>query len=101
MRPEQEPRPRPRIVAVDRDAATRALLADELDDRYGRHYDIIIAASSVEARPHLRDVAQVDVALVLADRADDGARLLADDTIPASARQARVVDRMEREPLGA
>ena len=78
MRPEQEPRPRPRIVAIDRDAATRALLADELDDRYGRHYDIIIAASSDEARPHLRDVAQVDVALVLADRADDGARLLAE-----------------------
>ena len=42
---------RPRIVAVDRDAATRALLADELDGRYGRHYDIVvIAASSDEAR---------------------------------------------------
>ena len=77
MHPEQEPKQRPRIVAVDRDAATRALLADELDARYGRHYDIVIAASSDEARAHLRDVAHGDVALVLADRADDGARLLA------------------------
>ena len=53
MHPEQEPRQRPRIVAVDRDATTRALLADELDDRYGRHYDIVIAASSDEARTYL------------------------------------------------
>ena len=77
MHPDQEPKPRPRIVAVDHDAATRALLANELDDRYGRHYDIVIAASSDEARRHLRDVAPGDLALVLADRADDGAPLLA------------------------
>jgi thioredoxin reductase (NADPH) len=77
MHPEQEPKKRPRIVAVDRDATTRALLVDELDDRYGRHYDIVIASSSGEARTHLHDVAHGDVALVLADRADDGARLLA------------------------
>jgi thioredoxin reductase (NADPH) len=76
-RPEQGPKQRPRIVAVDRDAATRALLASELDDRYGRHYDVVVAASSDEARTHLRDVADGDVALVLADRADDGDRLLA------------------------
>ena len=77
MRHDQEVKQLPRIVAVDRDATTRTLLANELDDRYGRHYDIVIAASSDEARTHLRDVADADVALVLADRADDGARLLA------------------------
>ena len=79
MHHEQEPKQRPRIVAIDRDATTRALLADELDDRYGRHYDIVVAASSDEARGYLGDVAPADVALVLADRADDGARLLAAD----------------------
>ena len=77
MQPEQGPKQRPRIIALDRDATTRALLANELDDRYGRHYQIIIAASSAEARAHLRDIAHADVALVLADRADDGPRLLA------------------------
>jgi hypothetical protein len=77
MHSEQESKQRPRIVALDRDATTRTLLADELDDRYGRHYNIVIAAAGDEARTHLRDVAHADVALVLADRADDGARLLA------------------------
>ncbi len=72
-----EPNQRPRIVAVDRDATTRALLADELEARYGRHYEVAIAASSEEAHTYLRDAANADVALVLADRADDGARLLA------------------------
>jgi thioredoxin reductase (NADPH) len=75
--PEKEPTPRPQIVALDRDAESRALLAEELDDRYGRHYDIVLVTSSDEARTYLRDVARGDVALVLADRADDGARLLA------------------------
>jgi thioredoxin reductase (NADPH) len=77
MRHEQEAKQRPWIVAVDSDATTRTLLANELDDRYGRHYNIVIAASSDEAGTHLGDVADADVALVLADRADDGARLLA------------------------
>ena len=58
MREEQEPKQRPRIVAVDHDAATRALLADELDARYGRHYDVVVAASSDEARTYLCDVAR-------------------------------------------
>jgi thioredoxin reductase (NADPH) len=77
MRNEREAKQRPQIVAVDGDATTRALLANELEDRYGRHYDIVVAASSDEARRHLRDVADADVALILADRADDGAQLLA------------------------
>ena len=76
MRREREPRQRPWILAVDHDAVTRGLLAAELDDRYGRHYEVVVAASGAEARTSLCDVADVDVALVLADRADDGARLL-------------------------
>ncbi len=77
MHPDQEPKQRPRLVAIDRDPKTRALLAEELDDRYGRHYDVVVVASSDEAHRHLGVVAHADVALVLADRADDGARLLA------------------------
>ena len=76
MRPERELKQRPWILAVDHDAVTRGLLAEELDDRYGRHYEVVVAASSAEARTYLCDVADVDVALVLADRAGDGARLL-------------------------
>ena len=50
MHPEQVSKQRPRIIAIDRDATTRTLLANELDDRYGRHYNnIVIVASSDEA----------------------------------------------------
>jgi thioredoxin reductase (NADPH) len=77
MHDEREVTPRPRIVAVDRDAATRALLAGELDARYSRDYDVVIAASNEEAERYLRDNTHADVVLVLADRADDAARLLA------------------------
>ncbi|HET9666538.1 MAG TPA: FAD-dependent oxidoreductase [Desertimonas sp.] len=76
MRPERELKQRPWILAVDHDAGTRGLLDEELDDRYGRHYEVVVAASSAEARTYLCDIADVDVALVLADRAGDGARLL-------------------------
>jgi thioredoxin reductase (NADPH) len=76
MHPDHELQQRPRIVALDRDTTTRTRLADELADRYGRHYDVVIVASSEEAYTSLRDVADPGVALVLADRADDGARLL-------------------------
>jgi thioredoxin reductase (NADPH) len=78
MRPEPEPEQHPWIVAVDPDPTTRMLLVDELDDRYGRHYNIVIAASSEEAVVRLRDGAHADVALVLADRGHDGALLLSE-----------------------
>jgi thioredoxin reductase (NADPH) len=78
MRPEPESEQHPWIVAVDRDPTTRMLLVDELDDRYGRHYNILIAASSEEAVVRLRDGAHADVALVLADRGHDGALLLSE-----------------------
>jgi thioredoxin reductase (NADPH) len=76
MHDEREVMHRPRIVAVDRDAATRAVLADELDARYGRHYDVVIAASNHEAQTYVRDATPGDLALVLADRTGDAARLL-------------------------
>jgi hypothetical protein len=56
MRPGPEVKQRPWFLAVDHDDETRGLLA--------------------EARTHLCDLGDVDVALVLADRAGDGARLL-------------------------
>ena len=68
---------------------TRALLAEELDDRYGRHYEVVdrgVERGGAHLPLRRRGV---DVALVLADRADDGARLLAADPIAASPRQAR------------
>ena len=75
MHDEQQAKQRPRIVAVDRDAATRALLADELDARYGRHYDVVVAGvERGRARVPRAMPTAADVALVLADRADDGAR---------------------------
>jgi thioredoxin reductase (NADPH) len=74
--PMVSPTQRPRIVASDHDAATRALLADELHARYGRHYDVVVTESNDEARVHLDDTGG-DVALVLADRAGGGAGLLA------------------------
>jgi hypothetical protein len=55
MRDEHQPQQRPRIVAVDHDTTTRALLADELDSRYGRHCDIVLARSSHDGRAFLSD----------------------------------------------
>ena len=76
MHHDRRPTQRPRIVALAGNAATRASLADELHVRYGHHYDVVVAASN-EAHVHLGDGAPGDVALILADRADEGARLLA------------------------
>jgi thioredoxin reductase (NADPH) len=77
MHHEQGRTQRPRIVASDRDAATVSLLADELHARYGRDYDVVVAASSEDARAYLGEVTPSDIALVVADRADDGVALLA------------------------
>jgi len=68
---------RPLSVVSDRDAATASMLADELHARHDHHCDVLVAASNEEAGAHLREVAQRDVALVVADRADDGVALLA------------------------
>jgi thioredoxin reductase (NADPH) len=67
---------RPRIVALDRDSATRARLTDELEARYARDYDIVVTGSTDDALASLETDA-FDVALVLAERGADGTRLLA------------------------
>jgi thioredoxin reductase (NADPH) len=77
MRDEHQAQQRPRIVAVDHDTTTRALLADELDSRYGRHYDIVVAESSHDGRAILTEGSGADVALVIAERHEDGAQVLA------------------------
>ncbi len=77
MREEQHAKQRPCIVAVDHDTATRALLADELDARYGRHYDIVVTGASDDARAFLSDPGAGDVALVVAERDYHGAQVLA------------------------
>ena len=77
MRDEQHTQHCPRIVAIDHDATTRALLADELEARYGRHYDIVVAGSSEEVHPFLTDGTGADVALVVAERHEEGVQLLA------------------------
>jgi thioredoxin reductase (NADPH) len=76
MRDDERSTARPRIVAFDRDAAARALLGAELDARYGRHYELVVTGSSDDALASL-DAGANGVALVLAERHDDGARLLA------------------------
>ena len=48
----------------------RALLADELDARYGRYYDIIVTGASVEARAFLSDRCSRSTWCVIADRGD-------------------------------
>ncbi len=54
------------------------MLAAELDSRYGRHYDVVVAGSRLDAIASLRDnTAAVDIALVLAERHEDDAQLLA------------------------
>jgi thioredoxin reductase (NADPH) len=58
---------RPLILVVERDEDQRALLADELDDRYGRHYDVAVVASNDDASGWLERAERDDVALVLAD----------------------------------
>ncbi|HZR12197.1 MAG TPA: FAD-dependent oxidoreductase [Acidimicrobiia bacterium] len=76
MHDERRASRRPRIVAVDHEASTRARLADELDSRYGRHYDVVVARSGEDVLADLDDAASADVALVLAERRDDHSQLL-------------------------
>jgi thioredoxin reductase (NADPH) len=66
----------PRIVALDHDGAARVRLAEELDARYGRHYELVVTGSCDDALATL-DARTGEVALVLAERDDAGARLLA------------------------
>jgi len=69
------------ILAVDENAADLTHIKRELDDRYGRHYEVVSAGSSDEARAQLKDFATsgVEVALVLTGQwraGESGCRLL-------------------------
>jgi thioredoxin reductase (NADPH) len=59
---------RPLILVVERDDAAREVLADELDARYARHYDVAVVATNDAAIGRLERAESGDVALVLADR---------------------------------
>ena len=100
-RPEQELKQRPWILAVDHDAGTRGLLAEgpprplRPSLRSGRR--------GIERRGvHLpgATLQKLSVALVLADRAGDGARLLTATRSLVTPPPTCPVDRMERAPLG-
>ena len=58
----------PILLALDENAADLAHIKRELEDRYGRHYEVVSVGSSDEARAQLKDFAAsgVEVALVLA-----------------------------------
>jgi thioredoxin reductase (NADPH) len=58
----------PAIVAVDDDPVALKAVERELDERYGRHYNVVCLRSPVDARTRLEQFAAagVDVALVLA-----------------------------------
>ena len=58
---------RPVILVVDGDADDLAIIERELQDRYGRHYEVVSARTPDQACAHLEDFAasQVEVALIL------------------------------------
>src|SRR5262249_54000507 len=68
--------PRPSILAVAHEDATRALLTEELETRYGHHYAVSVVATNGEALTHLAATAEGGVALVLADRQEGLATLV-------------------------
>jgi len=69
------------ILAVDENPADLTHIKRELDDRYGRHYEVVSAGSPDEARTQLKGFATsgVEVALVLVRQwraGESGCRLL-------------------------
>jgi len=72
----------PILLALDENAADLAHIKRELEDRYGRHYEVVSVGSPDEARARLEHSATsgVEVALVLAGQwraGESGCRLLA------------------------
>ena len=59
---------RPVLLAVDHDPSSLAEIGRELEDRYGRHYEVVCLRSPDDARERLTEYATsgVEVALVLA-----------------------------------
>lgn len=71
----------PALVVFDDDVDALAAVADELQDRYGRHYRIVGASTAAAARARLRELATdgSEVPLVLAAQdvqGEDGGHLL-------------------------
>ena len=66
---------RPVLLAVDRDPSTLAEIGREMEDRYGRQYEVVCLRSPDDARERLAEYATsgVEVALVLAAPWLDGA----------------------------
>ena len=64
----------PILLAFDENAADLAHIKRELEDRYGRHYEVVSVGSPDEARAQLKDFAAsgVEVALVLAGQCRAG-----------------------------
>jgi len=86
---------RPVLLVVDEDPAALADVEGELQDRYGRHYEVVCVRSATEARSQLEDVAAsgTEVALVLAGQwlaGEPGGMLLEDvhDLHPFATRAA-------------
>jgi thioredoxin reductase (NADPH) len=75
---------KPALVVIEADADSLREVDRELEDRYGRHYDVVGLRSPTEARSRLEDLATsgVEVALVLAGqwRAGDANSQVVDDT---------------------
>ncbi len=74
---------RPVLLAIDEDPAALADVESELQDRYGRHYEVVCVQSAAEARSHVEDRAAsgTEVALVLTGQwlaGEPGGRLLED-----------------------
>lgn len=67
--------PLPVLLVVDADAEALAGVEAELDDRYGRHYDVVCLRSVAAARARLQGYAEsgAEVACVLAGSDLDGA----------------------------
>ncbi len=60
----------PVLLAVDQDPVALAAVESELQDRYGRHYEVVCVRSAAEARLRLEGLAvsRTEVALVLASQ---------------------------------
>lgn len=74
---------RPVLLAFDDDPAALANVESELQDRYGRHYEVVCVRSAAEARSQIEDRAAsgTEVALVLTGQwlaGEPGGMLLAD-----------------------
>ena len=97
---------RPTILVVDADAASLAVIIEEVQTRYGRDYDVVSHSSADEALTQLRalrDSGQ-EVALILADQwlpRMSGVDLLAEaHQVARTARRALLIQWGDRSTAG-